>query len=449
VIIMRSLTVPVCAALGLLTAVLGMPLVSHAEEELPPYRVSPTEDVQKDSSSPLEEPEFELWFPQGQMPALKRNVVVEEQGSAFRSSRRTAWQNLLPQAQAEPALFSPDEDRPLKPLTGQWTENPIWQAEYIDTWGTHPATPVPSHTPRLRVGLAPQPSPGWGLRLNNVDGIVPVAGTETCPLKSCTTACTEKCGKCDPCKCENCPGKNCKGPANSTEPEHGETAKVILELMETLGRSVLDGTVFQKPDEAGQEWLRELSADGQVSPREALIQFIRHLEAQQAQAAERQEEEFEVDFASHPLVINGGACSCPLQGCSCPSEGHDCPAECAECRDFPSDGCASSGCADHPPSLAGCGGSEVEVLREMSSHLEMAANELERREIYHRADQLREVAGQLRQDARRTSLARKGRAPRSPSHGDVHAQLNELREELRRTRAELEQARGAFGPSRW
>jgi hypothetical protein len=94
----------------------------------------------------------------------------------------------------------------------------------------------------------------------------------------------------------------------------------------------------------------------------------------------------------------------------------------------------------------------VAVLREMSAHLEMAANELERREIYHRADQLREVAGQLRQDARRTSLARATRQSHGvcppPSHRDVQAQLNELREELHRTRAELEQARGKHAPSR-
>ena len=85
----------------------------------------------------------------------------------------------------------------------------------------------------------------------------------------------------------------------------------------------------------------------------------------------------------------------------------DCPAECAECRDCPEDGCAHL--AVHAPRLGDDGESEVEVLREMSSHLEMAAQELERREIYHRADQLREVAGHLRQDARRSSLVRASR----------------------------------------
>jgi hypothetical protein len=70
--------------------------------------------------------------------------------------------------------------------------------------------------------------------------------------------------------------------------------------------------------------------------------------------------------------------------------------------------------------------------------------------MYSRADQLRELAGNLRQDARKVSVARtshKGPCiclPQPPQ--DVHTQLRQLQDELQRTRAELEQARQQFYP---
>ena len=88
----------------------------------------------------------------------------------------------------------------------------------------------------------------------------------------------------------------------------------------------------------------------------------------------------------------------------------------------------------------------------MSSHLEMAAHELERREIYHRR-------GSAPRGGRPLAA---GRPPHQPgaSHAashtalstqqpqrDVQAQLNELREELHRTRAELEQAAESGPPA--
>jgi hypothetical protein len=433
----------VSARAALLAGLLVLPRLAAAAEDLPSYSVRPEEK----SPAATEVLELDLDFPLSQLPQMGR-APADYPVDLRPSSRRTGtWRNWGPQA--EPGLFSVDEDRPLKPLTGGWAEKTIWQPDYVDTWGTHPATPVPSRTPRL------------GLRLHDIE-IVPVAGEEAldCPARcAATDGKCSKCAKCDACKCTNCSGKDCQGSGETLE--HGETAKVILELMETLGRSVLDGTVFQKPGQADQEWLKELSADGQVSPREALIQYIRHLEAQEEQNRSRQvvQEEIEVDFVSHPLLVGKSPCSCPANDCECPSACHACPATCrdcpamhAECRDCPEDGCACLA-SIHAPCLADDAESEVEVLREMSAHLEMAAHELERREIYQRADQLREVAGQLRQDARRSSLARAARkshgiyAPKPPHH-DVQAQLNELREELHRTRTELEKARGKRPPSR-
>lgn len=453
---MRCLTASGRAALSaMLAGFLGMTGSTSAAEDLPLYTVR-SADASKAQSPPAakEVLDLDLVFPLSQLPQSGREGTDVEPIDLRPSSRRAgSWRQLWPQAQAEPGLFSPDEDRPLKPLTGQWAEKAIWQADYVDTWGAHPATPVPSRTPR------------FGLRLSDID-VVPVAGEEPldCPAKCALGDKCGKCGKCDPCKCESCPGKQCQCHQCETQVEHGETAKVILELMETLGRSVLDGTVFQKPGQADQDWLKELSADGQVSPREALIQYIRHLEAQEEQARTRQAEqvvELEVDFVSHPLLIGKSPCSCPANECECPSACRDCPAEYAECRDCPGDSCPCLQCADQAPCLSNDPASEVDVLREMSVHLEMAANELERREIYHRADQLRDVAGQLRQDARRSSLARATRKthstypPQQPSQEwpartprDVHLQLNELREELQRTQAELEQARGKRPTSR-
>ena len=363
--------------------------------------------------------------------------------------------------QAEPGLFSPDEDRPPKPLTGEWAEKAIWQSDYVDTWGTHPATPVPSRTPR------------YGFRLSDIQ-VVPVAGEESLDAAAkCAGDKCSKCDKCDACKCAGCPGKQCQGSCE-TQLEHGETAKVILELMETLGRSVLDGTVFQKPGQADQEWLKELSADGQVSPREALIQYIRHLESQEEQTRARQvvqEEEIEVEFVSHPLLIGRSPCSCPLNDCDCPST----------CRDLsrhvplappPAVIVRPPAAIVRPsaPSAAIARKTAVHTLRCMLPVWETIRNPKSKycgkcpriwrwpprswnaaRFIIGRISSARwpatcgrtpAAAAWREPRARRTALY----APQQP-HRDVQAQLNELREELHRTRAELEQARGKRPPA--
>jgi hypothetical protein len=428
---------------------------------------APTADLPAFSTD-LDLPLVQESFTLGQ-PQTSGYVPPATSPSSRRLTRWPRW----PQFDAEPALFAPDEDRPLKPLVGQFSDSPIWQADYVDTWGAHPATPLATPSPRVewrRNGDAwpgfervevQDPSPTWGLRLDDVDRVVPVAAEEVVHEES--SGLLPRLGKvgnrvCDEHECF----ADCTAPP--VQPQHGEAAKVILELMETLGRSVLDGTVFQKPDQEQQEWLKELSADGQVSPREALIQYIRLLEAQQEQARSKEtvceEEEDCLLFCEH------GPCRCPSE---CLSGG--CPAACRAALTKTQTCAANCDCPDCPASCLGCGhcegegpclcdgpASSIEVLREMAVHMEMAAAELERREIYNRADQIREVVAQLRQDARQTSLARASRkAPQVgvfrgvDSHGtpffscqqppDIHAQLRELQEELRRTREELEQAR--------
>src|SRR5262249_34110788 len=124
-----------------------------------------------------------------------------------------------------------------------------------------------------------------------------------------------------------------------------------------------------------------------------------------------------------------------------------CAANC-ECDDCPA-GCQGCPCGEGAPCLCDAQASNIEVLRDMSAHLDMAAHALERRELYDRADQLREVATQLRQDARQTSVARaakKAKGGSTQATRDVYTQLRMLQEELRRTREELEQARQQHFP---
>ncbi len=323
---------------GLLACSLAMQLSLRADEPT----VKSANATGKTKTTPAADlPYFsidlDLQFPPESSPKpLPAPKLVEDETSAFPSSSRRSRSWPLPLLRDNsPALFFPDEDRPVKPLTGQFSENPIWRADYVESWGAHPATPVPSRTPH------------WGVLINDLDAVIQVGAEEEIDAsreKSVYAEKCEKCGKCTACKCENCPGKGCK--ASESQSQHGEAAKVILELMETLGRSVLDGTVFQKEDKQEHEWLKELSADGLVSPREALIQYIRMLEAQENHARSRQveveEEEECLLFCEHGLV------SCPAKCQDCPVGCAACPAGCAACP-AASRGCTAS--AEHAPCL--------------------------------------------------------------------------------------------------
>src|SRR5687768_13579153 len=109
---MRCLTVAACALLAL-------PLA--AGEDLPQYTVPRAEAAK--AISPAESDDgldLDLVFPLSQLPQLGRAAAETEVDLRPSSRRPEAWRRLLPQAQAEPRLFAPDEDRPPKPLTGEW-----------------------------------------------------------------------------------------------------------------------------------------------------------------------------------------------------------------------------------------------------------------------------------------------------------------------------------------
>ena len=142
---MRSLTVVACAALsGALVVWLGLPLAAAAED-LPQYTVPRANAAETIAPADSEDGlDLDLVFPLSQLPQLGRATSEVEIDLRPSSRRGDAWRRWLPQAQAEPGMLSPDADRPPKPLTGEWAEKAIWQSDYVDTWGTHPATPVPS-----------------------------------------------------------------------------------------------------------------------------------------------------------------------------------------------------------------------------------------------------------------------------------------------------------------
>jgi hypothetical protein len=291
------------------------------------------------------------------------------------SSRRTWGLNrFAEQSSTEPALFVAEDPQPLFRVPDENSNNkkntPFWNEErierlgqktpafedsgdttwavnpppptnfWIDNWGIHPATPVATPVPASDVLIDTRVVPAAAEELQ--DG----AATET----------------------------------HASELKQGEAAKVILELMDTLGRSVLDGTVFEKPTEVDAQWLKDLDAS-QTTPREALIQYIRALEAQEEQchrctadqAAHRTSDEEVVTFTAGEIEIGA-----PLEASV---EEEDEEEEYADDVDDEQD--------------------EIESLRDAGEELDELANRLERRDNYLRADQVRELAAQLRFDARR------------------------------------------------
>jgi hypothetical protein len=209
----------------------------------------------------------------------------------------------------------------------------------------------------------------------------------------------------------------------------GEAAKVILEIMETIGRSVLDGTLFQKPDPASEKWLREISGAGQVRPRDALVKYIRALEDQK-----QHEPQSCADLARLPqcdVACKAECCTkCKQQACgngSAPGQ-----AKCADCplcqekactqlctphmsADGPRAFCNEDFCPGEgvhlanphavaleppPPSPDNSPSQTIGILRGSSRELDDLAAALESQNLYYRADQLRDLAAQLRVEAR-------------------------------------------------
>ena len=405
-------------------------------------------------------------------PTVKATNARETGDELSRYSSRRNWSDKTARTAdaAEPKMFQADEARPLVPLmfgTGINADSGLAGQLTVDTWGLHPGTPVP--TPVTR----------WGVLID--DYVVPVTAEEEIDEKSDSTA-SELLGNIvieESTGLERLP-KLDEGAEGQSQPEleQSETAKVILELMETLGRSVLDGTVFQKPSQADQKWLKELDA-AQVSPREALVQYIRALESQHNKAACSatacsKTACSQKECTAHCEALAAGECKCLAKqeclaaGGKCAAQAKTCTAECKSACAKQSKACtaqaktctaqaktctaqceaacaAQGGCPSlancplqttcplqaqcpappapefevefidgtghcptdlelfvgHEPEQAQAGEDQVEQLRGASDLLDRTASMLESQDLYLRADQLRDLANQLRFDARR------------------------------------------------
>lgn len=373
------------------------------------------------------------------------------------SSRRTWSSNRLKTDRIEPEMFTPVDAKPLPDADslrrllprGSFAEPYPLQPYSLDTWGLHPGTPVPTPVSRLGVLIDDQIRPA--VAEETVVDKTPAVEEEELEIELVPVA-----------------PKSDDGEQSGQDLQQNEAAKVILELMETLGRSVLDGTVFQKPSKADQKWLKELDA-AQVKPREALIQYIRALEAQQRTASVcRNECEAQCALHGHCDLECGQKCAvapyrpggtsdyCPGNTAYAPANtGYTCPqshtgpmmfgvgvntnAGLVGHMTLNCDGASKCACGDKCPchsatvraicpaeqdvadrdflvSATLAGRSDVDVeedddddeaeeavdsLRGASEMLDHMACTLERKELYARADQLRDMAQQLRTDARR------------------------------------------------
>lgn len=207
-----------------------------------------------------------------------------------------------------------------------------------------------------------------------------------------------------------------------------ETAKVILELMETLGRSVLDGTEFQHAEE-----LQTVFDAAPVSTRDALVQLIRSLEAEReaceaaGACATACEEEIVVDRPPFAEFVARSRAE------AAPHHHHEAPPIPAGRRpwqpawDGPGWG---MGAVMPPPPMhamyAASNGAydNVAALRSTSELLDQEAAGLEHRRLFEQADQLRELAQRLRQQARELDARRAGRVADKwndvPTYGEIH-----------------------------
>jgi hypothetical protein len=166
-----------------------------------------------------------------------------------------------------------------------------------------------------------------------------------------------------------------------------EPAKVILDIREQVGPKLFEGTIFE---DAG--WRARASAETpRTDQRAQLVRCIRDM----AQNRETCDDHCEFD-ACTDTSCTGTSCtetsctgtSCTETSCtgiSCPATG--CPATCA----------ALASAGDAEPSTSP---SAVPALRQASRQLDKLAEALEEQKLYDRADELRGMAQQLREQAR-------------------------------------------------
>jgi len=174
----------------------------------------------------------------------------------------------------------------------------------------------------------------------------------------------------------------------------GEPAHEILELMESSGGSVLDGTLFNSEEYSAEQ--------DRLLRRNTIVQTIRQL----------QEEDI-----------------CEAKAVPVPP-----PSETLATWTTP---------ASPAPVIPRTSAASIDEMRRVCDQLDRAASDLERQELYHYADQLRETARQMRLEAR--SLAAHSRSqdagdvtarPAEDSSADIELQM--LRDEVNRLRQQLE-----------
>lgn len=201
---------------------------------------------------------------------------------------------------------------------------------------------------------------------------------------TCGTTCDSVAGACDSSDCpgactsdqvvvedvtDTC-GERCAKRNKQAKVHPHEAAGVILELMESMGQRVLDGTEFQAVCTDHPTCLHEEAST--AGSREAIVRFIRALDAERAESHQRSEE--------------------------------------------------------LPPPAPQPYGSQTEIdqrvvtLREASAVLDQVSSDLESQDLYLGADHVRGLAHSLRQEARELQRLGNGwSAPVSYAHPPVPA----------------------------
>lgn len=172
----------------------------------------------------------------------------------------------------------------------------------------------------------------------------------------------------------------------------GEPAHEILELMESSGGSVLEGTLFNGADELSADQERKLR-------RHTIVQTIRQLQE---------------DDAQQTMAVPGPTTAEML---------------------------TMGNIAALPATQPGA--ASIDEMRRVCDQLDKAASDLERQELYQFADRLRETAQEMRLEARRlaagTRLPNPGRATSRPAEeASAEGELRMLREELNHLRRQVE-----------
>ncbi len=279
----------------------------------------------------------------------------------------------MPAENADPAASHPS--------TGRLADAAV-VAQRVDSDSSQPMPSAPRY--ELPAGLVFQPQSDWGLRLAGDDSVASLdAAVELDQPVKLHTPLAQR-------------GRS------ELDLLPGEPAHEILELMESSGGSVLDGTLFNSLADPSDEQERRLR-------RSTIVQTIRQLQEEDAHRA------------AAPAAGSGEALAT----------------------------WTTRGTPSAMPSVAmPSAGVSVEEMRRVCDQLDRAASDLERQELYHFADRLRQTAQEMRLEARRLAAGQPSQAPgrmtvRPIEESSAEAELRMLRRELHELRNQLEARPGA------